>query len=130
MSFDLIEIKRPTKRDGKPASVCLSSVKGGSPRLFISFTKEFCEDNGLKATDAFNLLVGKDGHKGKARLQRAADGLVRPRSLPKRGSMTFNCGHVPRFGLMPEKSEFCIAEKIEPGLYEIILPKWAGEAED
>lgn len=124
MAFDRVEVIVKAGRTGLPASVSLSTHE--RPTFKISLSREFVATHGIKAEDRFDLLLGTGDQKGLARLKRAKTGLLAPHPQRK-GGVSFNCGHVERFGSEPEKKQFCKAAAIDADTFEIVLPAWSQE---
>lgn len=126
MAFDLIETTPTTPGVGLRASVSLKSRGKQLPIFRISFSNALAERLAIASTDRFVLLLGTSEHQGLARLKRSKSSRLAPNFRPA-GGVSFNCGHIERFGTEDEKKQYCRIEIIDADTVEITLPPWALE---
>lgn len=129
MSFDII--KAPKKAiSGGDANVLLRGFKNSNqPALIVSLRAHFATKANFKSSDSFSLHIGIGDKKGFLRLARDAGGGFKAKPL-KNGAISFNCGHIERFGSEAEPKESVRADLIDADTVEIVLPRWSEEIED
>lgn len=127
MTFDLIEVRVGTGKNGMPASARLTKMRGSRrPACHVSITKEFAAKIEAKGGERFELLIGTGEHRGFLRLRRRANGLAIARTM-RGGDLHFNLGYIDRYPAEPHDKENCEAEVVDADTIQIVMPAWADD---